>query len=245
MTASDGPSLKSSPPVEPAVLGTQGGPSEGTPRRSASKDGRARSFREQQVKRRITRRERFGILIVVVIITLGAYTVVTARPYTGTTGGLLPVPGPEILVHLGTPTLGQVNCTAGGIGYVERIPWLNSTQPVTTGEIFVRIFQIWDGDYVPDTGAVANVTPTNLCAGSPPDASGRWYAVLASPNGSNQLSYTSTTSWKSVNGEPWNFQVQDGSSLVVVTYASLAGTGQGFGVAGVSGGSLIRGTVPL
>jgi hypothetical protein len=39
--------------------------------------------------------------------------------------------------------------------------------------------------------------------------------------------------------------IENGSALVLVTSMSLAGTGRGFAVVGYSGGSPIRGTVPL
>jgi len=243
MTAPNAPTLKTSPPVEPPTEGEESATA--SPHRPGSYDGRARSFREAQVRRRITRRERVGVGIVVVIIALAAYTIVTARPFTGSTGGLLPVPGPEIVVQFGSPTVSTLNCSAGGTAYVERIPWVNSTQPVATGEIFVRVFEIFDGDYVGDPGAVANVTSSNLCHGTPPDSSSRWYAVLASPNGTNLLTYTTGDSWASVGGAALNFQIQGGSSMVVVSFASFSGTGHGFGVGGVAHGSVIRGTIPL
>lgn len=242
MTVPKASTLKSSPPIEPP---SPGGTPTASPQRPASYDGRARLFREQQVRRRITRRERIGIVIVVVIIALGAYTIVTARPFTGSTGSLLPVPGPEIVVQFGTPSVSQVNCTAGGTAYVERIPWVNSTQPVLTGEIFVRVFEIFDGDYVGDPGAVANVTASNVCQGTPPDSSSRWYAVLASPNGTNLLTYTTGGSWNAVDGQALNFEIQAASSMVLVSFTSFSGTGHGFGVGGVAHGSVIRGTVPL
>lgn len=243
MTDPNAPTLTSSPPVEPQFERGEAPGVSTHPR--PSHDGGARSFREQQVRRRITRRERLGIVLVVVIIALGAYTIVTARPFTGSTGGLQPVPGPEIVVQFGTPTISTLNCTAGGTAYIERIPWVNSTQPVSTSNIFVRVFEIFDGDYVGDPGAVANVTATNLCQGTPPDSSSRWYAVLAAPSGANLLTYTTGDSWRSVDGQALNFQIQSGSSMVLVSFASFSNTGHGFGVGGVAQGSVIRGTVPL
>ncbi len=243
MTDTDAPTVTPSPPVEPEPrTGQVSGLSS---HRRGSYDGRARSFREQQVRRRISRRERLGIVIVVVIIALGAYTIVTARPFTGPTGGLQPVPGPEIVVQFGTPTVSTLNCSAGGTAFIERIPWVNSTQPVNTGDIFVRVFEIFDGDYVGDPGAVANVTATNLCQGTPPDSSTRWYAVLAAPSGTNLLTYTTGESWRAVDGQALNFQIQSGSSMVLVSFVSFSNTGHGFGVGGVAQGSVIRGTVPL
>lgn len=245
MTAPPARALVTSPPVEPPSPDVARSPSGKESGRATLPDSRARSFRERQAQRRVTRRERIWIGIVVGIIVLGSYTILTARPFSASSGKLPPSPGPVIVVQLGTPTVSTVNCTAGGTGYVERIPWLGSSQPVTTGDIFVRVFELWDGDYIPDNGAVANVTPTNVCAGSPPDGSTIWYAALAAPNATNQLSYTSKTSWVSVTGEPWNFPVQNGSSLVLVSYTSFAETGRGFGVGGIAHGSPIRGTVPL
>jgi hypothetical protein len=43
----------------------------------------------------------------------------------------------------------------------------------------------------------------------------------------------------------WNFGVQDGSTIVLVSYTSLANSGRGFEVDGAANGSIISGSLPL
>jgi len=182
---------------------------------------------------------------VVVIILLGVYTILTARPFASTSSEQLPGNGPPIVVHLGSPTESAVTCAAGGTAYAERIPWTNSTQPVTTGDLTVRVIEIWDGDYIGDPNANANVTPSNLCSGTPPDASAKWYVVLSAPNGTNLLTYTGGTGWVSVTHGDWNLPIENDSALTLVSYAALAGTGRGFSLDGAANGSLISGSIAL
>lgn len=240
------PARPTESPARGELPGASRPPRAGEPAPPGSFDGRARSFRERQEKRRSARRERIGQLLVVLIVVLGVYAVVTARPYNPSSTSSLPTPGPPITVSLGTPVASTVTCGAGGTAYAERIVWENSTAPVTTGDITVRVYEIYDGDFVPDQGVVANVTPSNLCAGSPPSSPPPlWYVVMAAPNGTTLLSYTVTQGWTSVTSGPWNFQIENGSAMTVVTGVSLAGTGHGFAVVGFAGGSPIRGSVPL
>lgn len=217
----------------------------GMPAPAGSFDGRARSFREEQEKNRSAKRERIGVILVVAIIVLGVFAIVTARPFSPSSNGGLPTPGPPITVRFGAPSVSTVNCSAGGKAYVEQIPWTNSSEPITTGDINLRVYEIWDGDYIGDRNVVANATPSNLCAGSPPGPLSLWYAVLQAPNGTNLLTYTVAQLWTSLSGGAWNIWVQDGFVLVLVTYVSLAGTGRGIAVYGHSGGSPIQGSIPL
>ncbi|MGA7476802.1 MAG: hypothetical protein WBW47_06240 [Thermoplasmata archaeon] len=236
--------------VAPGAADGDGGsndvPRAGAPAPPGSFDGRARSFRQEQAMRRSVRRERIGTFLVVVILALGVYTILTARPYSPSSRDNFPTPGPPIIVTMGTPTgATPLNCSAGGTAYVERIPWTSATQPVATGDINLRVYEIWDGDYILDPNAVANVTPLNVCAGSPPSLSALWYAVLASPNGTNLLTYTVNHPWTAVTPGPGNVVIENGSVLTLVTSVSIADTGRGLLVVGYAGGSPIKGTVVL
>jgi hypothetical protein len=227
--------------VAPAPAGRAGGP--GTFR------GRARAFREEYARRQTLRRYRVANVVLAALIVVGAYAIVTEPPgYLLSTLRSLestPGPGPPVVVHFGPPSESTVSCTAGGTAYVESIPWDSSTETLATGEVSVRLYEIWDGDNIPDANAVANVTPTNLCHGTPPDATALWYLVLAAPNGTNLLTYTEAGSWSSVTGGSSDLKVNDGSSLVVVSYDSLAGTGRGLEVVGFAGNSPISGSALL
>lgn len=214
-------------------------------RRPRGTGGRTERFRARRAERRSLRRDQYLEVVVIAIVLLGIYTIVTARPNSASFNNGFPAPGPPIQVHFGTPTLGTANCGGGGTAAVEKIPWDNSTAPVTTGDVNIRLFEIFDGDYIGDPGAVANATPTNVCAGVPPTQSEIWYVVLAAANGTNLLTYTVAQGWTSLTGGAWNFDIASNSTVVLVTYASLSGTGRGLGVTGFSSGSPITGSVVL
>ena len=98
--------------------------------------------------------------LLVAAIVIGAYVIAIEPPYSpnnGNTGVTTPT-GPPIVVHFGATSESSVTCSAGGTAYTESIPWTNSTRPVATGEIYVRVYEIWDGDYIADPNVVANAT---------------------------------------------------------------------------------------
>lgn len=218
----------------------------GEPAPPGSFDGRARAFREDRERRRAAQRERIGVFVVVVIIVIGVVTILTARPYSPTSANSFPSPGPTITVKLGTPSLENLTCGAGGTAYTEKILWENASQPVTTGDVNFRVYEIWDGDYVRVQTVVANVTASNVCAGSPPNPSTlAWYMAMSGSNGAYVLAYTATNGWVSLTTGPANTPIENGSALTFVFGVSLAGTGRGIAVVGFANGSPIRGTVPL
>ena len=238
----EGPSAADGTVGAGAVPGDRpGGPKKGR--------GRARAFRQEYARRQTIRRDRVTNVVLVALIVVGAYAIVTEPPgYLLSTLRSLettPGPGPPVVVHFGTPSERTVTCTAGGTAYLESIPWNSSTETLATGEVYVRLYEIWDGDNIPDPGVVANATPSNVCAGGPPDASALWYLVFAAPNGTNQLTYTETNSWSSIAGGSSDLKIYDGSALVIVSYDSLAGTGRGLEVGGFAGSSSISGSVIL
>ncbi len=206
--------------------------------------GRARSFREAQSQRRSDRRERLGVFLVVVILVGALLTVATYHPF-GSSPYNFPPPGPTIVVHLGTSSTGEVTCGLGGTAYTERIPWTNSTRPLTSGEVYVRLYEIGDGDAIGDPSAVANATPTNPCGGAPPDTGALWYLVLVAPSGTNLLTFTVDGGWASVAPGPSNIPIENASALILVTNESLAGTGRGLGVYGFVNDTSITGSTLL
>ena len=124
--------------------------------------------------------KRVGQLVSILVILLGIYALTTARPYSGPAGGGIPnststAPGPPIAVQFGTPSVRNVSCAGGGTAYAERIPWVNSSSPLTTKSVWPIVYEIWDGDYIGDPNAAASATPTNVCAGSAPGSIWAWY----------------------------------------------------------------------
>jgi hypothetical protein len=212
-------------------------------------EGRARSFRESQATRRSVRRAHIAEVLVVAILVLGVYVIVAAKPFSPSSGGGFPwspgPPGAGITVHFGTPSVRNLTCGSGGTAYAERIPWTNSTFPLSTSDVYVQVYEIWDRDNIPDASAVANTTSSDLCAGAAPTSMAGWYVVLEAPNGTNLLTYTETTAWTSVTSGGWNLPIENNSALILVTYASLAGTGRGLEVGGSLDQSPISGSVPL
>jgi hypothetical protein len=236
------PATEAPPVIGPAGRGPSGGP--------GAARSRAQAFRHEHALRQTHRTYRTTNVVLVALIVVGAYAIVTEHPghLVSTLRSLeaTPGPGPPIVVTFGTPTESTVNCTGGGTAAVESIPWNRSTETLATGEVLVRLYEIWDGDNIADPGAVANATPSNLCAGTPPNPSALWYIVFAAPNGTNLLTYTEANSWSSVvAGGSSDLKIYDGSNLVVVSYDSLANTGRGLELVGFVGDSQITGSVPL
>jgi len=238
------------PPTDSGVaeIPEEAAPPEGSADASApspSGGGRSRSFRERQLKAKSARRELVGQIAVVVIIVLGVVAIVSARTGFSPSHGGFPAPGTPITVSFGTPVQTTANCTGGGTAYVVHIPWLGSSQPVTTGDVYARVYEIWDGDNIGDPGAVANATPSNVCAGTPPSSTALWYVVLAGSNGTNLVTYTAGSGWVSLSHSSANFVVPGGCTVVLVTGSPIAGTGRGFAVGGFASGSPISGNVAL
>lgn len=239
------PSGASADPT-PGVALPEATPRAGEPAPPGSSEGRARSFRERETRRRSRRRELVGQLLVVAIIILGIYAIVSARPFVPSSGPGPPAPGPPITVNLTSPVVGQVTCGNGGTAYTERVGWANSTAPVSTNEVSPRVYELFDGDIIVDNGVTANVSSTSLCAGDPPSGEPiSWYVVLCAPNGTIELSYTFDQGWVSVDHGSVDFPIADLSSLVVVVDPEIADRGYGLAVVGEANGSSIHGAVPI
>ena len=221
----------------------------GEPARPGSSEGRARSFREREAQRRSLRRERIGVLVVVVVIVLGVCAIVFAKSFSPSSRNNFPTPGPPINVTLSTPIVSTVSCGGGGTAFTERITWANATSVVVTGDVNLKVYELWDGDYLLGANVVANVTSSSLCAGSPPAAEPQyWYVVFAAPNGTTLLTYTVTGGWAAISHGNWNIPIENGSVMTVVSGVSLAGRPTalyGLALVGFANGSPVRGSVPL
>ena len=218
----------------------------GEPAPPGTFEGRARAFREDQAQRRSVRRERVGQIIVIAIIIIGVYALVASRPFNPATNTGPSPPGPPIKVALSPPVVRQLTCGNGGTGYAETVGWSNASAALVAGDVTPRVYELFDGDLVPDNGVVANATPTNPCAGAPPPSSTLdWYVVYSAPNGTIQLTYTVGAGWTSVTSGPWNIPIENGSALTVITGGSIANRGFGLAVVGFVSNSEVKGSVPL
>jgi hypothetical protein len=235
--------------AETPANGAPGGPGvaprAGEPAPPGTSAGRTRSFREGQAQRQSITRERLGVWLVVVILVAAVLTLALVHPSSSSNPYQFPPPAPTIAVHLGLPVTSSVACGSGATASTERIPWTGSTQPLSSGNIVVRLYEIADGDVIGDPTAVANATPSSSCAGAPPDGPASWYVVLAAPGGTNLLTYTVDAGWSSVMHGPTNVTVENGSSLTLVTNESWAGTGRALGVYGFVNDTSVSGSVPL
>ncbi len=212
---------------------------------SESSPGRAAAYRSRVAGRRRERLERTLEVAAVVVILVGVYAVLTARPVAPGSNPIVVPTGPPIRVQLGDPVTGSIACGAGGNATLQTVPWENATAPVTTGVIQIRVVQLGDGDVLGDNGVGANATPGSACAGSPPTPTQRWYGVLAGPNGTNLATFTFNQEWHSTSEAPWDVPVENGSLIRIVENPSLAGVGYGLQVVGFVDGSEISGLVSL
>jgi hypothetical protein len=206
--------------------------------------GRAREFRRVRSERRRARLVILEDVIVAGILALAVYTVLTARPVSPTSTNPF-ASGPPIHVAFGTPSVGLVSCAGGVTAYAERVPWVNSSQPLLTVDVDLHVYQLGDGDIVADSGVVPNVTATNVCAGPPPTTYQRWYIVLQDTNGTNLLAYTFSQRWEHVTANINTTMIQDDDSIIIVENPLLAGVGYGLRVVGFSSGSPISGSTPI
>jgi hypothetical protein len=206
----------------------------------------AQEFRTTRAEHRRDRTDSMVAAVAVVVLVVAAYAVLTARPVAPGTGPPdANSDAPAIVVRLGTPLAAVVNCTGGGNVTTERVPWINESQPITTGDADPRITELFDGDFVSDPHAAANVNATSVCTGSVPDPTSRWYAALESPNGTNVLSYTVAGGWQTVGGGAWNVLIPDGSNLTIVENPSLVQIGYSLNIIGFANGAAITGAVTL
>ncbi|HTT73111.1 MAG TPA: hypothetical protein VMG99_03040 [Thermoplasmata archaeon] len=207
---------------------------------------RASEFRADRTNRRQRRAELVLTIVAVAAIATGAVWLVFGPPVLPGSSAPGGSPNaPPIHVNFGAPVASSVPCGGGGNVTVERIPWINTTEPITTGEAELRLMEIYDGDYLSDPGAAPNVNASSVCTGAVPNPSARWYAVLQGSNGTNVLSYTVPGGWATVSGGDWNLPIPDGDSLVVVENPSLVASGFAISVVGFANGSPITGSVVL
>ena len=208
--------------------------------------GRARAFRRAETERRRGRRERYADVVLLAVAVVAAVLIVTTPPNSLLSGnGSSGSPGPPVRVNFGSVSVSAVPCAAGGTAYAERIPWTNASRSVTTTDIDLEVYAIFDGDNIGRGNPVANATPTNVCAGSPPDPTALWYVVLQAPNGTNVLTYTIADSWAGIAGGPSELAIANDSTLVLVSNSSLAGTGRGLKLVGFVGEDTVEGAVVL
>jgi hypothetical protein len=204
--------------------------------------GVAETFRRQRSRHRAEMAQGITSIVATLVVVLAVVALVTARPVVPGSGG---GPAAPIVVAFGAPSLSQVSCGSGGSVYAERIPWISTAVPITSGDFVPKVIELFDGDIVNDPGAAPNVTASNVCAGAAPNGTARWYAVFSDPTGANVLSYAIAPGWAGVAGGSANLAIQNDSSLTIVMPASLAGGGYGLHIVGYTSGSAILGSVTL
>jgi len=206
----------------------------------------AREFRERRAQRRRGRTDTALTVLATAVIVLAIAVMLTAKPVVPGTGPPDESSNaPPIVVTFGTPVVSEVNCSGAGNVTAERVPWVNASEPITTGDADPRITEIADGDFVSDPKATPDVNATDVCTGPVPDPTSRWYAVLEDPNGTNVLTYTVAGGWQTVGPGDWNVLIPDGANLTVVENPVMAGSGYSLNVIGFAMGAQITGSVTL
>ena len=125
-------------------------------------------------------------LIAVAVLATGIYVNAISSGPTATT--LVPL----VRVALGPPVLGQVDCGASSTLYTEVIAWNHSTANLTPSDIYVKLVELVDGDYIGARDPPATVTSSNVCAGNGPKAPYDWYLVVGLHTGGPTSTFLAT-----------------------------------------------------
>jgi hypothetical protein len=201
---------------------------------------------EYRRRRSAVRAERWGLYARIAagaVIVVALLVIVTARP---TVPGSVPGPTPPpTTVSFGSPAVSQISCAQGTSAYAERIPWVSTSAPVTSGDLVPHVIELFDGDIVYDPGASPNASATNVCQGASPVGNQRWYVVLSTPAGANVLTYTIEQGWAGIGGGPANLGIANDSSLTIVSNQDFSGSGFGLKIVGFANGAPIEGQVTL
>ncbi len=153
-----------------------------------------------ELRRRQRRRYSLAAALTAIVVGGLLLSVPGFGPSSGGTGASLA----GYVVHLGAPVLGVVTCGGGTVAIAERVPWLNSSVPLTTGHVILTVVDV-DGDTLWSSGAPPTVTASQACAGTLPvsnftgisgvNVGFSWYVTLSSPSGSILAFYTLSSGW--------------------------------------------------
>ena len=191
--------------------------------RGRSLEEAAESLPSRRGRGQRRRRLYLGLVALVVVLgAAGAYAFNSAPHGLPAGGG----GGPSgVSVQFGAPTSGHVGCAGGKTMVTERVPWVNSSLPVSTTQFRLEVQEIGDGDVIGADNAPGAVTPIALCVGPAQPYVYDWYGVLQSPNGTNEATYTYASGWAAVPPSTLPIEVAQNSSMMVVSTSSFVGLG--------------------
>jgi hypothetical protein len=151
-----------------------------------------------------------------------------------------------VLVGLAPPVVGTIPCGSSTVLHSEAIVWTNATGNLTTADIYLKLVELVDGDFIGARDPPAEVTASSACAGDPPGGAFDWFVVLGAPKGGAFLAvFSYLNGWEAVGGAPSPAPIADGSTLTVVSVRSFSNNGYGLLVQGSVGGPTVRGEVTL
>jgi hypothetical protein len=186
----------------------------------------AREYRQRRDRREAPYRMMFAALIVLALVNFTAYYGVHAGNSGGSGGSPFGLPssgGPSDNVTLGTPTVRNTTCGDGQNMTTESVPWVSATVVPSTGDVFLEIVELLDGDVDGGPEPAPTVTATSVCASAPLTVAPSWYAVLQAPVGANVAVFSYSTNWIILDHSAATVPIYDGSTLVVVADPQLSG----------------------
>ncbi len=179
-------------------------------------------------------------LLGVAFLSMGLYANAISSvppPRTGST---------PVLVGLAPPVVGTVPCGNATTLHSETIGWTNATGNLTTADVYVKLVELVDSDFIGARDPPAQVTSSNVCAGDPPMGAFDWYVALGAPHGGLFLAvFSYLNGWAAVEGGPTPAPIADGSSLTLVSRHSFSNNGYGLLIEGSVGGPTVHGEVTL
>jgi hypothetical protein len=243
------PGSQLSPAPSPATKPDHGPLLGRGPRRTGDPRARGRSALPRITRLRGTSGQvalrRFGglyllLLVGIAVLSIGIYVNALA---TGPAHSIGPAP---VVVDLGPPTVGRASCGNGTMLYTEVIPWDRSSETLTTSQIYVKLVELIDGDYIGGRDPPGTVTPTSLCAADPPSGAFDWYLVVGAPQqGPYESVFCYALGWGVVGGASLSAPIPPGSSLTLVSVRSFSNNGYALAIVGAVGGPTVEGAVTL
>lgn len=159
------------------------------------------------------------------VVNFVAYYALNAPGPTSGGGSVNSAPGgPTDSVTLGTPSLHSAVCGNGATVTTESVTWVGADVTPTTGQVYLEVVELLDGDVDGGSAPVPTVTNSSVCGGSPLAVNPSWYVVLQAPAGANIASYSYPTGWVILDPASGTPPISNGSTLVLVSDPPLAGT---------------------
>ena len=196
----------------------------------------AREYRRQREQVRGPYRLTIGSLVVFALFNFvlfyGPY-IAAGGPEGPPESGPTAAPGvSSTSIDLGTPVVGNATCGGNTTFPIETVPWVGSSPPVSTREVYLEVQELVDGDIVGGPSPPPSVTVASLCAAGPPTATATWYVVLQNPSGGNVGYFSYSSGWVVLGHPGADYRISNGSALILLSVPPLAGLSFGLCIFG-------------